>query len=72
MVVKIGTSCLASENRVDTEYIRSISGQISRVLDTGRRVLIVTSGAIGMGAGEIGLTKRVTSINMRQACAALG
>ena len=36
------------------------------------RVLIVSSGAIGMGAGELGITERVTSITMRQACAAMG
>jgi glutamate 5-kinase len=35
-------------------------------------VLIVTSGAIGMGAGQLGMTERVTGIKMRQACAAVG
>lgn len=76
IVVKIGTNCLTKKNTIDVDYVQDISGQISRVLNAGgqvqRRVLIVTSGAIGMGAGEIGISNKITNINMRQACAAIG
>ncbi len=71
IVIKIGTHCLSAGNSVDSAFIRDIARQIKGVLQT-RRVLIVTSGAIGMGAGEIGLTERVTSVTLRQACAAIG
>ncbi|MFO8065013.1 MAG: glutamate 5-kinase, partial [Spirochaetia bacterium] len=37
-----------------------------------RKVLLVSSGAIGMGARELGIEHKVTSITMRQACAAIG
>ena len=80
IVVKIGTSCLTRDNTVDTGYVQRISDQIHRLIDdrqdlqlpAPRRVLMVTSGAIGMGAGEIGITNRISRINMRQACAAIG
>jgi glutamate 5-kinase len=72
VVVKIGTSCLSAGATVDTDYVHEIARQTASVLNTDRRVLIVSSGAIGMGAGEIGITERVTDINMRQACAAIG
>ena len=81
IVVKIGTSCLTRDNTVDTGYVQRISDQIHRLLKdkqdvqeprAQRRVLMVTSGAIGMGAGEIGITSRISRINMRQACAAIG
>ena len=71
IVIKIGTHCLSAGNTLDSNFIRDISRQISGLLET-HRVLIVSSGAIGMGAGEIGLTERVTSIALRQACAAMG
>ncbi len=71
IVIKIGTHCLAAGVNVDSEYIRDICEQISAVHEA-HRVLIVSSGAIGMGAGELGITERVTSIAMRQACAAIG
>ncbi|MBT3271510.1 MAG: glutamate 5-kinase [Spirochaetales bacterium] len=72
VVIKIGTSCLAAGNTIDTAYVRDIAAQTSRVMQLDKRVLIVSSGAIGMGAGELGLTEKVNRIDMRQACAALG
>ena len=72
IVIKIGTSCLSAGNTIDTSYVREISRQIKGILETDRHVLIVTSGAIGMGAGEIGISERITDIRMRQACAAIG
>lgn len=72
IVVKIGTSCLSKGNQIDIEYVRDIAGQIAGAVRMAKRVLLVTSGAIGMGAGEIGISDRVTNIRMRQACAAIG
>lgn len=72
VVVKIGTSCLTSGNSIDTKYVREISRQISHLLKNNLRILVVTSGAIGMGAAEMGLNNRITNIKMRQACAAIG
>ncbi len=72
LVIKIGTNLLTPGNRLDTDYIDVISGQIAELERQGYRVLLVSSGAIGMGAAELGLTERVTDVRMRQACAAIG
>jgi len=53
IVVKIGTNTLAKDGGVDTAYVRRIAGQISALLKTGRQVVIITSGAIGMGRGQL-------------------
>jgi len=53
IVVKIGTNTLTKDGGVDAGYVRRIAGQISSLLATGRQVVIVSSGAIGMGAGQL-------------------
>jgi len=71
IVVKIGTNTLAKDGGVDSAYVRRIAGQIALLLKEGRQVLIVSSGAIGMGLGQLGLGQ-VKGTKMRQACAAIG
>jgi glutamate 5-kinase len=78
IVIKIGTATIArpKENPgrggVDTEYIHRVAAQFADLVRAGKQLILVTSGAIGMGARELGLTKRVTEVRMRQACAAIG
>jgi glutamate 5-kinase len=74
IVVKIGTNTLtkAGTVEVDAAYIGGIVRQIVELRNSGRQVLIVTSGAIGMGAGGLAVTKKLTDMKMRQACAAIG
>ena len=72
VVIKIGTSSLTKNGGVNTAYVRRIARQISSLLDSGRQVVIVTSGAIGMGAGLLKIGGEVQGIKMRQACAAIG
>jgi glutamate 5-kinase len=72
VVVKIGTNTLAKAGKVDAVYIRRIAGQIASLLEAGREVVIITSGAIGMGAGHLERTGKVKDIKLRQACAAVG
>lgn len=72
VVIKVGTNLITRENSLDTEYMDSISAQIASLIERGLQVLLVSSGAIGMGATELGLTRRVTDVRMRQACAAIG
>ena len=72
VVVKIGTNTLTKDRRVDTGYVRRIAGQMSRLVKTGREVVVITSGAIGMGAGGLALKGPVKDTKMRQACAAIG
>ncbi len=72
LVVKIGTNLLTRDNTLDIRYIESISSQISGLRKRGIQVLLVSSGAIGMGASHLGLQSSITDIKMRQACAAIG
>jgi len=72
VVIKIGTNLLSKNHAVDTGYLRGMTAQIAALAGAGRKVLVVTSGAVGMGAGELGITEKITSVKMRQACASIG
>jgi len=72
VVIKIGTSTLTKETAIDSAYVRRIAGQVATLLETGKQVLIITSGAIGMGAGQLDLIDKVKGTKLRQACAAIG
>ena len=72
IVIKIGTNILTKDSGVDTGYVRRIAKQISELLKTGRQVVIVSSGAIGMGSGQLEKAGKVKNIKMRQAYAAIG
>jgi len=72
IVVKIGTNVLTKDEGIDAGYVRQVAGQTSSLVKGGRQVVIVTSGAIGMGAGQLELDGKVKGMKMRQACAAIG
>ncbi len=72
VVIKIGTNLLTKEGKFNTQYVHEISSQIAGLKNRGLQVLLVSSGAIGMGAAELNLKNRVKDIKMRQACAAIG
>jgi glutamate 5-kinase len=72
IVVKIGTNVLTKDEGIDAAYVRQVAEQTSSLVKVGRQVVIVTSGAIGMGAGQLELEDRVKGMKMRQACAAIG
>jgi glutamate 5-kinase len=52
--------------------MRSIARQIKALIDEGRKVVMITSGAIGMGASAWDLAGKVSGMKLRQACAAIG
>ena len=62
IVVKIGTNVLTKNGGIDAAYVRRVAAQISSLLDTGRQVVIVSSGAIGMGAGRLDLDGKVRPV----------
>jgi glutamate 5-kinase len=72
-VVKVGTSVLAgADGRLDPERIGHLAEQISQVNESGRRVALVSSGAVGAGIGQLGLGKRPENLRQLQAAAAVG
>jgi len=73
IVVKIGTSSLSYQNgRMNFHSIEKLAYVLSAVRRQGAQVLLVTSGAIGVGAGRLGLTKRPQELAKKQALAAVG
>jgi len=74
IVVKIGTNTLTKGDKIDSAYVRRIAGQVASLMQAGRQVVIISSGAIGMGIAQLRLSKQVLDMKMkmRQACAAIG
>ena len=59
VVIKVGTNVLADASRqLDRHRIQSLADQLHRARQGGRKVVLVTSGAIGAGVGKLGLGKR--------------
>ncbi len=72
-VVKVGTSVLTGpDGTLDPDRIGHLAEQISLVTATGRRVALVSSGAVGAGIGQLGLKKRPDNLRQLQAAAAVG
>ena len=73
VLVKVGSSVLTSRSGgVDRRRIRHLADQVSALLDEGREVIVVSSGAIATGLGELGLDDRPTTMPALQAIAAVG
>ncbi len=72
IVVKIGTNVLTDGDNLDVSYIRNVATQIMELRQAGKEVCLVSSGAIGLGARELGISGRVQDVVLRQACAAVG
>ena len=73
VVVKLGTGVLTSGiGDIDTDRIFAICDQIAALRARGTEVIIVSSGAIGLGMGRLGLKRRPRLVAQQQACAAIG
>ena len=72
-VVKVGTSVLtAPDGSLDSSRIDHLAEEIAAVTATGRKVALVSSGAVGAGIGRLGLPKRPDNLRQVQAAAAIG
>lgn len=73
VVVKIGTNALSRpDDTLDLDRIHSLAEQLVRLRQTGKRVLVVSSGAIGAGIGLLGLKERPKELPHLQATASVG
>jgi glutamate 5-kinase len=73
VVVKVGTNVLtADDGTLDPARVQALADQVQRIRATGRKVALVSSGAIGAGIGRLGLGQRPTDLRHLQACAAVG
>jgi glutamate 5-kinase len=73
VVVKVGTNVLTREDgALEPVRLRGLADQLQRLRATGRKVVLVSSGAIGAGVGRLGLARRPSDLPHLQACAAVG
>ena len=73
IVVKVGTRVLThADGTLDTTQIASLAEQLCRLVDLGRRVALVSSGAVGAGMSQMQLAERPSDIARLQAVAAVG
>src|ERR1700726_4521276 len=73
VVVKVGTNVLThADGTLDPARVQGLADQVQRLRQAGRKVALVSSGAIGAGIGRLALGKRPTDLRHLQACAAIG
>ncbi len=73
LVIKVGTSTLAhATGRLNIKRTQDLCRVLSDLKNAGHEVVLVSSGAIGMGVGKLGLTEKPTDIPTKQAAAAVG
>jgi len=80
IVIKIGTSSITKKGCDDTKencsidpgFMESIASQVSELRKHGKEVILVSSGAIGVGLNELGIAPKPREIPIRQAAAAVG
>ena len=73
IVVKVGTSTLAyPTGHLNIRHMESLCKVLSDVANAGNEVILVSSGAIGMGMGKLSLSQRPTDTPTKQAAAAVG
>lgn len=73
IVIKIGTSTLAhSTGRLNIRRVEELVKVMSDLKNCGHEVILVSSGAIGMGAGKLSLKGKPSDIPTKQAAAAVG
>jgi len=72
-VIKIGTSTLAhASGHINIRRVENLCKIISDIKNAGNEIILVSSGAIGMGMGKLGLKSRPEDIPTKQASAAVG
>lgn len=73
IVIKVGTSTLAyPTGLLNIRRVEELCRVLSDLKNAGNEVVLISSGAIGMGVGKLSLGKRPTDIPTKQAAAAVG
>lgn len=73
VVVKVGTSTLTYDNgNINLGKLEKLSREISDLVNRGYEIVLVSSGAIGLGCSKLKLSERPQSIREKQAVAAVG
>lgn len=73
IVVKVGTSLLTYENgKINLQRMERLAMVLSDLMNRGKEIILVSSGAVGVGVGMIGLDDKPKDLIKKQALAAIG
>ena len=73
VVIKLGTGVLTSGvGQLDRSRIAAVCAEIAGLRTAGVEVMVVSSGAVGLGMGALKLERRPKELSRKQACAAIG
>ena len=73
VVVKVGTSTLTHRTgRLNIRRVENLVKKLADLQNAGHEIVLVSSGAIALGMGKLGMTKRPSDTPGKQACAAVG
>lgn len=73
IVVKVGTSTLTHKTgRLNIRRVEQLVKTLADIYNAGHEVILVSSGAIGLGMGKLGMVERPKDTPGKQACAAIG
>ena len=73
VVIKLGTGLLsAGDGNIRVERVSQICSGIELLKNQGTEVIIVSSGAVGLGMGKLGLESRPTELSLLRSCASIG
>lgn len=72
-IVKVGSRSLTGDDgRLDRAQVANLANQLAGLANLGKRVVLVSSGAVASGVGQLGLAGRPTDLATLQAVAAIG
>jgi glutamate 5-kinase len=74
LVVKVGTGVVCNaENEFDPQQVAGLASSIAGLVNAGRQVVLVSSGAVTLGAAELGVHRsRLKDASVTRSCAAVG
>lgn len=72
VVIKVGSGVLTESDGLNETIIASLCSDVTELRQRGYEVIIVSSGAVAAGKGELGISGRPQSIPLKQAAAAIG
>ena len=74
VVIKVGSSSLIHKdtNKLDLRKLEVLVRELSDLHNQGKDVVLVTSGAVAVGASAFGMHEKPTELKKKQACSAVG
>ncbi len=72
IVIKVGSAVIANNDGLNNKRIESLTQEICALRQQGYEVILVSSGSVAAGKGDLGITGRPQTIPLKQAAAAIG